>query len=485
MMKRNHVILAATVALPLLAGTPASASAPNPPDGSSGSAGAVAASEDFSAAVLATGLDNPFEIIYGPDDLLWVTEKNAGKVTRVNPRDGSKATILTIGEVLSTPGEQDGLLGMALHPDLLKGKKNQYVYLSYTYDADPGQGLDRRQKLVRYTYSAAAAQLVEPKELISGLIASDDHNSGRLVYGPDEKLYYTIGDRGNNQDLNACRPDLAQRLPTRDDIDHQDWTAYQGKTLRLNLDGSIPRDNPRIGGVRSHINTYGHRNAQGLVFGQHGRLYSSEQGPKSDDEINLLTAGGNYGWPRVAGYKDDSGYVFGDWSAAPGCGTTVPYDAFVIPDVVPQYAEHTFEAKDFVQPLQTYYTVPSTHDFKGDACNGSGLYFICYPTIAPSSLDFYAKDAIPGWNNSLLMPTLKDGTVYRVAVTDNGRDLGKSQPLWTSVNRYRDTAIGADGTTIYVATDKDGLARGRNGDATSALENPGAILVFHYTGAGS
>jgi PQQ-dependent dehydrogenase (s-GDH family) len=483
MMKRTHVFLAATMALPMLAGTAAFASPSMSGEGNNGSADAPAVSKDFSRDVLTTGLDNPFEIIYGPDDLLWVTERDTGKVTKVNPADGSKTTILTIDGVLATPGEQDGLLGMALHPDLLKGNKNQYVYLSYTYDVDPGAGLDRRQKLVRYTYDADAAQLVEPKELISGLIASDDHNSGRLVYGPDEKLYYTIGDRGNNQDLNACRPNLAQRLPTQEEIDHEDWTAYQGKTLRLNLDGSIPEDNPVIDGVRSHINTYGHRNAQGLVFGGHGLLYSSEQGPKSDDEINLIQGGGNYGWPRVAGFKDDSGYVFGDWSAAPGCGTTVPYDAFVIPDVVPQYAEHTFDAPDFVQPLRTYYTVPSTHDFKGDACNGSGLYFICYPTIAPSSLDFYNKDAVPGWENSLLMPTLKDGTVYRVEVTDNGRNLGESQPLWTSVNRYRDTAISPDGTTVYVATDKGGLARGTNGDSTSELQNPGAILAFHYTGS--
>lgn len=156
----------------------------------------------------------------------------------------------------------------------------------------------------------------------------------------------------------------------------------------------------------------------------------------------------------------------------------------MIPDVVPQYPEHTFQAKNFVEPLRTYYTVPSTHDFQGDACESSGLFFICYPTIAPSSLDFYGKRAIPGWANSLLMPTLKDGTVYRVEVTDRGQKLGESQPLWTSVNRYRDTAISGDGSTIYVATDKDGLARGENGDATTVLENPGAILVFHYTGSG-
>lgn len=455
----------------------------------------AAGTDDFSSEVLTTGLNNPFEIIYGPDGMLWVTEKNAGAVTKVNPEDGSSTTILTIPDVVATPGEQDGLLGMALHPRFLKGiekgsdksqdsnRARNFVYLSYTYDADPGGALDRRQKLVRYTYHPDSETLDSPVELISGLIASDDHNSGRLVIGPDRKLHYTIGDRGNLQDLNACRPNLAQRLPTAEEIAAGDWTAYQGKTLRLNLDGSIPKDNPKINGVRSHIFTYGHRNPQGLVFASNEMLYSSEQGPKSDDELNLLQPGGNYGWPNVAGYKDNSGYVFGDWSAAPGCGTTVPYNAFVIPDAVPQFRESEFNDPAFVQPLRTYYTVPSTHDFSGEACEPSGLFFICYPTIAPSSLDFYAQDQIPGWQDSFLMPTLKDGTVYRVELDPDGDSVGDSEPLWTTVNRYRDTAIDPNGTTIYVATDSNGLARGINGDATGELENPGSILVFRYDGA--
>jgi PQQ-dependent dehydrogenase (s-GDH family) len=430
-------------------------------------------------------LNNPFEILYGPDDMLWVTERSDGAVTKVNPVDGTVETILTIPEVVATPGEQDGLLGMALHPRFLKGKgtsARNFVYLSYTYDGDPGAALDRRQKLVRYTYNPRTDTLNNPRELISGLIASDDHNSGRLVIGPDRKLYYTIGDRGNLQDLNACRPNLAQRLPTAEEIAAEEWTAYQGKSLRLNLDGSIPSDNPRIDGVLSHIYTYGHRNPQGLAFASNGMLYSSEQGPKSDDELNRLQAAGNYGWPNVAGYKDNSGYVFGDWSAAPGCGTTVQYDAFDIPTAVPQLPESAFNDPAFVQPLRTWYTVPSTHDFTGEACEPSGLFFICYPTIAPSSLDFYAHDEIPGWQASFLMPTLKDGTVYRVELAEDGESVGDSEPLWTTVNRYRDTAIHPDGAIVYVATDTVGLARGEAGDATSELETPGSILAFLYDG---
>ncbi|MCU1442355.1 MAG: gdhB, partial [Cryobacterium sp.] len=100
---------------------------------------------------------------------------------------------------------------------------------------------------------------------------------------------------------------------------------------------------------------------------------------------------------------------------------------------------------------------------------------------APSSLDIYTNNSIPGWENSLLMPTLKDGTLYRMPILGDGTVIDGPLPLFTSVNRYRDTAISQDGTSIYVATDSGGLARGENGDATSELQNPGSIIEFRYT----
>src|SRR5690606_29562611 len=145
-------------------------------------------------------------------------------------------------------GAQDGLLGMALHPELLTGEP--YVYLAYTYRDDDEQ---LRTKLVRYTYDPDARTLDEPVELLAGLPASNDHNSGRLVFGPDGKLYYTIGDQGNNQFDRFCEPILAQRLPAADEVAAGDRTAYQGKVLRLELDGSVPEDNPELNGVRSHV----------------------------------------------------------------------------------------------------------------------------------------------------------------------------------------------------------------------------------------
>jgi PQQ-dependent dehydrogenase (s-GDH family) len=444
-----------------------------------------AKSADFTRSVLTTGLSDPFEIIVRKDGMLWVTERTAGRVTKVNPETGAKTTILTIPDVVATPGEQDGLLGMAFDRHGGYGGKHGAlrVYLSYTYDGDPGAGLDRRQRIVRYRYNANSERLQNPKVLIEGLLASDDHNGGRIQIGSDGKLYYTIGDRGNNQDLNACRLNEAQRLPTAAEVAAKDWTAYQGKTLRLNKNGTIPQDNPVLAGVRSHVWTYGHRNPQGLVVTPEGTVYSSEQGPKSDDELNILRAGGNYGWPRIAGYQDDAAYVYGNWSARAGGCDPADYNAFVIPDDVPQLAESDFHPGNLVAPVRTFFTVPPEFDFLAQGekkCGPSGLYFICYPTVAPSNLDIYNMDAIPGWHDSFLMTTLKTGTLFRMPRMGDTLVDGPFR-LFRSVNRYRDTAVSRDGTVIYVATDSTGLAADLNGVPTSELENPGAILAFRYT----
>ena len=261
--------------------------------------------EHFSMRVVASGLEGPWELTWGPDEQLWATERKGRRVIRINPADGTRSTLLTVHEVHQSV-QQDGLLGLALHPDFLRGSDD--VFLVFTYDDAPGPALARRLAIRKYHYNQATRTLGNPEDVITGLPTHDDHVGGRLAIGPDRKLYLTIGDQGSNFGSNRCNANHAQDLPTADQVKAKDWSNYQGKILRINFDGSIPADNPEINGVRSHVFSYGHRNPLGLVFGPNGFLYESEHGPSTDDEVNLIEGGRNYGWPNVAGYRDDKSY---------------------------------------------------------------------------------------------------------------------------------------------------------------------------------
>ena len=111
--------------------------------------------EDFTMRVVASGLGNPWEITWGPDGYLWVTERSAFRVTRINPADGSTHVALTIDDVYQSV-DQDGLLGLALHPDLLRGRNRDYVYVAYTHDIDPGPEVTRNLRVRRYTYDKSS-----------------------------------------------------------------------------------------------------------------------------------------------------------------------------------------------------------------------------------------------------------------------------------------------------------------------------------------
>jgi PQQ-dependent dehydrogenase (s-GDH family) len=423
--------------------------------------------EPFAFRVVTTGLLNPWEVTWGPDQNLWVTERTGKRVTRVNPADGSRVTLVTIDEVFTNHG-QDGLLGMALHPALSRNTGNEYVYVAYTYDTDPGPELNRRGKIRRYTYSSSGdgKVLQNPVDLITGLPAGADHLAMRLAFGPDQKLYLSVGDQGANWLSQYCNVNRAQDLPTAAEIGAKDYTKYQGKMLRINLDGSIPADNPTVGGVRSHIYSYGHRNPQGLAFSTTGKLYSSEHGPDTDDEFNLVEAGKNYGWPFVAGYNDDQTYVFSNWSGSNGVPcASMPFDQFVIPPSVPQKKESTWSHPDFKPPLKTFFT----------AAQGTS-------TIAPGGLDLYpANGPIPNWRDSALLLSLKSGKVYRVKLNANGTAaVGEPTEHFKTTNRYRDIAIHPDGRTIFLATDSQGSSQDDAGRTARTLANPGAIVAFTY-----
>ncbi len=434
----------------------------------------------FGSRVLTTGLSNPWAMRWGPDNMIWVTERTSGEVTRVDPTTGAQQLLLTIEDVYTGP-QHEGLLGLALHPELLQGTGNDFVYLSYTVNNGTAEEPDPSAQIVRYRWADTVQQLVEPEVVLGGLPAWNDHNAGRVVIGPDMKLYYSIGEQGANFGRNLRRPNLALALPTEEEVEAGNWRTYSGKILRMELDGSIPEDNPEIEGVRSHILSYGHRNPQGLAFGPDGTLYEAEHGPASDDELNIIQPGGNYGWPRVAGFKDDLAYLYINWSEAP---EGVDTNTDPLPDTVPTFPETEFEA-DMVDPLATYFTVEDDYPI-GEICG-----YICDPTVAPSSLLYYeaGETGISEWDNALLIPTLKHGVLYVQHLSEDGTEADGLPEAWLSTqNRYRDVIVSPEGTSVFIATDAFGSAAqkfGPEAQNTSVLHNPGAILMFGYGEEGS
>ena len=425
-------------------------------------------------------LNNPNTIIYGPDDYLWITERVGKKVVKVDPiAGGGKTTMLDLSSVVYQTGGQDGLMGMAIHPDLyanINTPTNNYVYLAYTYNSN-----GRKLRIARYTYNATNGTLNSGSAttILEGFDASNDHNSGKLQIGPDMKLYYTAGDQGYNQFSNACLEIRAQYLPTsgsQTQTSIADKAEYKGKILRMNLDGSIPSDNPVLGGFRTHIYTYGHRNPQGLVFGSDGKLYSSEHGPKVDDELNLIIAGKNYGWPNIAGYYDDKAYAYCNWSSSPTCNAgsfsdhNCPSDVTAIPEFDPV---NDIILPNFQPPIGTYNST-ATIDPSGG--------FLEWPTVAPASLAIYEAGLIPGWDKSLLIPTLKRGTIFRAKLnaTGDGLESQTYEEFHSSNDRYRDIAVGPDGITFYVITDSSGSTSGPSGTNPQTLQNPGVVMRIQY-----
>jgi PQQ-dependent dehydrogenase (s-GDH family) len=336
------------------------------------------------------------------------------------------------------------------------------VYLALTHDVDPSEAEVRRLAIRRYTYDSKTETLGSSTVVIDNLPAGNDHISARLVFGRDQKLYLTIGDQGYNQLSLFCLPIHSQELPTADDVRTRNFQHYEGKVLRINLDGSVPGDNPSFNGVRSHVYSFGHRNAQGLAQAPDGKIYASEHGPSMDDELNLIQAGKNYGWPYVAGYRDDRVYVYANWSLSkPEPCSSLKFNDIVAPPSVPQQKETAWNAPDFVPPLRTFFTVGPDYKF-GEQGNA---------TIAPSGIDIYtpSSNGIPRWGRSVLVTGLIRGIVYRVALNDAGdAAVGPTLEYFNAQDRYRDVLVGPDGRTIYVAT-----------DATSK-QNPGAILGFTY-----
>lgn len=403
----------------------------------------TSAVETFTQRTVIANQRMPHDLVYGPDGNIWYTERFGKTVSFVNPATGQKTVVLSLGAACVNVGGQDGLMGLALHPQFLTGKP--YVYISYTYQSL--SATVRKTRIERYTYNSTSQTLGSPVTILQDIPGSNDHNSARLAIGPDLKLYYSVGDMGAGQYDNVSRANNSQNI-----------SIYEGKILRLNteIDGTtwIPTDNP----FGNAVYTLGHRNPQGLVWGNVNgidMLYSSEHGPYSDDEINVIEASRNYGWPLVAGFCDDN-YN----------GRTI--GGFAVVDESNNCA--SINAKE---PLRSLFPVSNPPT---DATPNSG-----WPSTAPSGTDFYGSNAIPGWQNSLLVAMLKSGTVTRFKLSSDGLSIiSDTIHYFRGKGRFRDVVVSPDGTKIYVACDSSGATSGPTGNVTTTPANPGSILEFTY-----
>ena len=411
----------------------------------------TAASETFSMRTIIANQRAPNDLVYGPDNNIWYTERFGGTVSFVNPLTGTKTVVLALGSKMVQVGGQDGLMGLALHPQFKQGKP--FVYISYTYSAS--STLVRQTRIERYTYDSINQALVSPVTVLENIPGSTDHNSGRIAIGPDLKLYYTVGDMGAGQLANIDRLENAQNIDT-----------LQGKILRLNAEpiaGSwIPADNPFTnGGQPTPVYTLGHRNPQGLVWGKVDGvdiLYSSEHGPYSDDEINIIERGRNYGWPLVSGFCD------GNYN-----GHTIIKNYYIINE------QASCIELNVKEPLRSIF--PAENPPSG----GSNML---WPSLAPSGTEFYGSTAIPGWQNSLLVATLKGGVVVRYKLSSDGQSIiSDTINYFKGMGRFRDVVVSPDGLKIYVACDSSGATFGADGAALTKPANPGSILEFTYVPA--
>ncbi|TXD38238.1 PQQ-dependent sugar dehydrogenase [Lujinxingia vulgaris] len=222
---------------------------------------------EWEASIVATDLAAPWDLTVTPDDRVFLTERDSGRVGEYV--DGRTRRLRQFP--VANAGE-GGLLGIAHSP---RFAQDNLLYVYYTTEED--------NRIVRFNPDNRA----EPELIFEGIPQSRIHNGGRIDFGPDGMLYVGTGD--------AARPDLAQ-----------DPDSLAGKILRMTPDGEIPDDNPTAG---SFVYSMGHRNVQGLAWDSQGRLFATEFGPNENDEVNRIIPGQNYGWPEVTGQSNQEAFT--------------------------------------------------------------------------------------------------------------------------------------------------------------------------------
>ncbi|MCC6193449.1 MAG: PQQ-dependent sugar dehydrogenase [Burkholderiales bacterium] len=324
---------------------------------------------------VASGFDHPWGLAFLPDGRMLVTERS-GQLLLVDKDGKSRRPVSGVPKVRT--GGQGGLLGIALSPSFAR---DRLVYLSFSEAGEGGAGT----AVARGALNDAALTSVEVIWRQTPKVGGNNHWGSRLVFARDGSLFVTTGDRYSERER------------------AQDLSTTLGKVIRINPDGSIPKDNPFVGraGAKPEIWSYGHRNLQGAALNPAtGQLWTVEHGARGGDELNHPEPGKNYGWPVITYGVDYSGLKIGEGTAKAG----------------------------MEQPV--YYWDP---------------------VIAPSGATFYTGNAFPAWKGQLFVGSLTPGALVRLQL--DGDKVVAEERYLPRVGRVRDVVQGPDGF-LYLLTDE-------------------------------
>lgn len=335
-------------------------------------------------AVIASGLEHPWGLAALPDGRWLVTEK-PGRLRIVSDKGAIGAPVSGLPEV-DAKG-QGGLLDVILSPSFAQ---DRLIYFSYAQPREGGNGTAVSR--ARLSDDGTKLENLQTVFQVAQTYDGDKHYGSSLAFGPDGKLYITIGERSDK----PKRPD-AQNLGT-----------HHGKVIRINADGSVPADNPFVGraGALPQNFTYGHRNPQGIAIQPGtGAVWTIEHGTRGGDELNLIKSGNNYGWP-IAAYG-------------------IEYNGEAIPHAVTA-------VEGTVQPV--YYWDP---------------------VIAPGGMTFYTGTMFPEWNGNALIGGLGGKHLVRLVI-ENDKVVGEERLLSGLGERIRDVAVATDGAVWVITDEEDG-----------------------------
>lgn len=330
--------------------------------------------------VIVSDLNIPWGFTFLPDGAMLITEKS-GEL--IHFKNGKKISIAGLPEIYLRG--QGGLMDVISHPDY---KTNSWIYFSYA--SSEGEGSGGNTSIARAKLKNNSLTDLEVLYKAEPNTTKGQHFGSRLVFDDKGYLFFTIGDRGNR------------------DVNPQDLTIDCGKVYRINDDGSIPEDNPFVNepNAKTAIYSYGHRNPQGMTMHpKTNAIWTHEHGPKGGDEINIVTAGKNYGWPIISYGVNYSGTSFTDLTKKEG----------------------------MEQPLHYW-----------------------DPSIAPSGMAFIDSDKYGDWNGNLLVGSLKFQYLDMCTIKDN--KVIKEERLLDGLGRVRSVEQGPDGF-IYVGIENLGIVK--------------------------